>query len=287
MQILLTTIFVFSLMALTGCATVPTPSERQNAADAIASQQGWQSQIISTSTFDLVGYRPAKFESKQDVLTVYIEGDGFAWISSSQPSSNPTPINPIGLKLALKQSSGNAAYLARPCQYVTGTHAKNCARTYWTNKRFSEEVINSENLALDALKSEFGAKHIHLVGYSGGGGVATLLAERRRDVTKLITVAGNLDHEAWTKFLKISPLTGSLNPADNMEKLSHIEQIHFAGEKDKVILPILARNFVAKLPKNTPAKVVVVPNQTHSCCWDQIWPDLLSSAEDKSKTLDK
>lgn len=274
-------LFVFSLLVLTGCTTVPTPSERQKTADKLAEKHAWQSKIISTPEFNLMSYQPAKIDSQQRLLTVYIEGDGLAWLTSSQPSRNPTPINPLGLKLALLQPSGNVAYLARPCQFLEGANAKNCSTTYWTNKRFSPEIITAENAALDKLKSEFGAALLQLIGYSGGGAIATLLAERRTDVVKLITVAGNLDHDAWTKLHKITPLSGSLNPADQIANLSHIEQVHFVGEKDQVIPPVLPQTFVAKLPANTPVKVVVVPNQTHSCCWDQVWPALLSSMDHK------
>jgi hypothetical protein len=44
--------------------------------------------------------------------------------------------------------------------------------------------------------------------------VASLVAARRHDVVRLVTVAGNLDHLAWTTLHGVSPLTGSLNPAD-------------------------------------------------------------------------
>ena len=132
------------------------------------------------------------------VLTVYIEGDGLAWRTRSIPSTNPTPIDPVGLKLALAHPLGNAAYLARPCQYVGGHTARGCDQSYWTNKRFAREVIESSNEALTTLKLEFGARHLQLVGYSGGGAVAALLAAKRDDVIRLVTVAGNLEHLAWT-----------------------------------------------------------------------------------------
>src|SRR3546814_2839304 len=63
----------------------------------------------------------------------------------------------------------------------------------WTSARFSDGVIVSMSDALDRLKEEAGASSLDLVGYSGGGGVAVLLAARRRDVVSIVTIAGNLD----------------------------------------------------------------------------------------------
>ena len=119
---------------------------------------------------------------------------------------------------------------------------------------------------------------MQLVGFSGGGTIAALLAATRDDVDRLITVAGNLNHQAWTTHHSISPLSHSLNPADYREQLAHIEQIHFVGANDKVIPPFLTQQFVTDLPDNSQAKVVVVPNQEHGCCWEDIWADLMQQS---------
>jgi len=39
-----------------------------------------------------------------------------AWLAVPRPSQDPTPVDPLALRLALVQPTGNAAYLARPCQ---------------------------------------------------------------------------------------------------------------------------------------------------------------------------
>jgi len=262
---------------LSSCTSISTMQQRTLAVEQIVSARGWQSQIIATSFFDLMSYRPALHQSKH--LTVYIEGDGLAWLTSRQVSANPTPTNPLVLKMALKDASNSSIYIARPCQYVTGKHIKNCNKKYWTSHRFSTVVIEAMNDAITQLKHSFQAKEFTLVGYSGGGAIATLVAARRDDVVKLITVAGNLDHQAWTDYHNISPLTGSLNPADYQASLSAIEQIHFVGENDKIIPPFLAQLFVDELPANSKSKVIVVPGQTHSYCWDDVWPELLSIIE--------
>ncbi len=65
------------------------------------------------------------------------------------------------------------------------------------------------NVAIDKLKQKYNSEKLQLIGYSGGGAVVTLVASQRSDVISLVTIAGNLDHQTWTKHHKVSPLTGS------------------------------------------------------------------------------
>ena len=51
------------------------------------------------------------------------------------------------------------------------------------------------------------------LGYSGGGTLAMLLAPRFDQTTDVVTVAANLDIDAWTDRHGYSRLSGSLNPA--------------------------------------------------------------------------
>jgi len=263
-----------SLLILFGCSHT-SPSKRLALAEQLASQNDWQKTILKTSSFELSSFLPKKTVMSK-TLTVYIEGDGFAWRTSRRPSADPTPHNPVALKLALKHQNTAVAYLARPCQYQNNSeNSQLCEQSYWTNKRYSEEVINASEQALTQLKDKYRAEKIILVGYSGGAAVAALLASRREDVAKLITVAGNLDHQAWTEFHKVSPLTGSLNPIDYRQQLQSIPQVHFVGEDDKNIPAKLSQDFIANYDSKKFAKVIVVPEQSHSCCWQEIWPKLI------------
>ncbi|EKF7417556.1 TPA: hypothetical protein MXR76_002021 [Pseudomonas aeruginosa] len=81
------------------------------------------------------------------------------------------------------------AYIARPCQYVRNNH---CSYKIWTDRRFSDEAVESISTALDKIKLKMGASHVELVGHSGGGAIALLLAARRYDVTSVHALAGNL-----------------------------------------------------------------------------------------------
>jgi dienelactone hydrolase len=222
-------------------------------------------------------YTPSSYVADAH-LTVYIEGDGLAWINGQQPSSDPTPNNPLALRLALAHPKGNAAYLGRPCQYV-GAGSAGCAEAYWTHQRFAPEVIEASSLALDGLKQQFGATKITLVGYSGGAAVALLLAARRSDISQVITVAGNLDHHAWTQRMKIEALTGSLNPADAIAQLPHIPQTHFAGDVDKTIPQSLTIDFAQRFPLANRPLVIVTPGYGHQCCWADDWPQRLSEVD--------
>ncbi len=263
---------VAAVLLLTACVGVPTVPERRATADALAAAQGWQAVTLPVGRFDLVAYLPTPIQ-QADKLTVYIEGDGLAWLTPSTPSSNPTPVDPIGLKLALAQPEGNAAYLARPCQYL-GASADTCPRRYWTGARFAPEVIDASNGALDRLKARFGASRLILVGYSGGGAVAALLAGQRDDVEHLITVAGNLDPRAWTAFHRITPLDGSLNPLDGVQRLAAIRQTHFVGERDRVIPPALAEHYPEAIRGKGGRNLYLVPGFDHHCCWVREWPRL-------------
>jgi len=273
-------VFLMALLPmLSACATVSSPIERQSAANYLASMYQWQPKIIQTSLFDLISYQSTR-HLKQKLLTVYIEGDGLAWLTKNIISTDPTPINLIGLKLALEHPGGVAVYLARPCQFVGGATARNCHQRYWTDGRFSEEVVESTNQALGSLKAEFGASELQLVAYSGGAAVAALVAARRDDVTKLITVAGNLDHKEWAAHHKISRLLDSLNPADYHKQLESIEQVHFVGADDEVIPLFLAQHFVAEFKLKNKVDIIVVPGFNHRCCWSRDWSKLWASIID-------
>lgn len=254
-------------LLIAACVSAPTVQERHASATSAAEVKGWSEVVIPAGDFDLAAWTPRNI-SQSPELAIYIEGDGLAWISSDTPSADPTPVTPVALQLALAQPEGNAAYLARPCQFVFGSR---CERRFWTSHRFAPEVVDSANRAVDALKAKFGAQRLTLVGYSGGGAVAALLAGRRNDVERLITVAGNLDHRAWTSYHRVSPLTGSLNAADERNKLGHLRQWHFTGQRDRVVPPFLAQSFVAGLSS---ADVSVVEGYDHKCCWAENWPTL-------------
>lgn len=265
-----------SLWLLGGCMTIPTPLERQVVARQLADGKAWRSEQLQTRRFTLQSYLSPQKKAEKS-LTVFIEGDGFAWVNSSTPSFDPSPINPTALKIALHHPDGNAAYLARPCQFQADLGADRCKQRLWTQERFSSEIVDSMNDAVDLLKERFLADSVNLVGFSGGGTIAALLSTRRKDVALLVTIAGNLDIDFWAEHLKITPLTGSLNPAHQVEKLHNIRQIHFTGGKDTSVPPLIAEAFADKFPPERRPVIRHLPTFDHHCCWADNWAYLWRS----------
>jgi dienelactone hydrolase len=268
-----------AIIALTGCSNVPSPAKRIQHIASAATQQGWKSHIIEGEEFDLLAFLPPQ-DPTQALLTIYIEGDGNAWKSRFEASDNPTPIKATALALALQHPG--AVYLSRPCQSIKGPL---CKPELWTSARFSESVINASNMAIDKLKALYQAEALQLIGYSGGGTVAALVAARRKDVKRLVTVAGNLDHRRWTKLHGVSALSTSLNPADVRQSLKTISQYHLVGQDDHIVPPQLTQGFIAEFAPTADIILHIVPDFDHHCCWQKQWLSLLREIDSTSASV--
>lgn len=251
---------VLALM-VAGCAS---PEARLQTATEIAQRADLRAISVAAPPFTLAAY--ARNSDPSNPVVIYIEGDGLAWISRSQPSLDPTPRDPVGLRLAAEDRTSNVIYLARPCQYVRFTA---CDVAYWTDKRFAEEVIRSTSAAIDTLI--LSGHRIHLVGYSGGGAVATLVAARRTDVLSLRTVAGNLDHDALSRYHGVSPMVGSLNPRDVAERLVGLPQLHYVGDRDKVVPPLVSASYLHAMSDARCAAAIRVGGASHDDGWGGFW----------------
>jgi len=148
---------------------------------------------------------------------------------------------------------------------------RGCRQAYWTNLRFSPEVIKAMNEAVTELKNYYHAKKTILIGYSGGGTIATLIAARRTDVAKLITVAAMLDMKQWIDQESLTPLYGSLDPALEWKNLLSIPQTHWVGGKDIIVRKEVAFAFANHFPLAKRPTIKVVPNFDHTCCWTTIY----------------
>lgn len=259
------------VLGLSACAQPPTQTERQARADHLAADQAWVPHRLNSRPLALMAYIPQR-PSASDTLVVYIEGDGLAWYSATQVSSNPTPSDAVALRMALAHPGPEAvAYLARPCQFVSDAP---CDARYWTDARFSEEVIASTSDALDHLLRQSASNRLVLVGYSGGGAVAALVAARRTDVAALITVAGNLDVQGWVQHHRLTPLRRSLDPVSALHALAHVPQLHWVGGKDRTVPATLTLDLARRLQGSVPMDVRVLADLDHGCCWAQEWPTL-------------
>lgn len=261
-------------MSVSGCVTTPSPIDRSALADRLARSAGMTKAMVGTNGFVLATYQ--RIDAPGQPLSIYIEGDGFAWKSRRQLSDDPTPIDPIALRLAVQDPAANVAYLARPCQYLHVQERRRCTQDHWSKQRFSEDVIGAFDQAISQFVNRTRASGVNLIGYSGGGAVAALVAARRYDVVSLRTVAGNLDHGAFTTHHGVTPLTGSLNPAAYGRALARVPQRHFIGTADKTIPPTIFTAFTHHLPSQRCVHLTSVPDASHAQGWVEEWRHLLT-----------
>jgi len=230
--------FLCVLLFLSGCASFQMP-------------QTFTYRQIETEGFVISLWQ--KIENPKEPYYVYIEGDGHAFNRQGQPTTDPTPKSVLMRQMAANDNHANVIYLARPCQFTKGLA---CQQTYWTTARFSPVVIEAE---YQTLKEMIGHAPVILIGFSGGAQIAGLIAVTKDlNVKKVITIAGNLDHKAWTDYHHLPELSQSLNLADYKEKFAHIDQIHYVGEKDDVVPPVLTEEFVG-----SPSLIYIIKNATH------------------------
>ncbi|HMM75617.1 MAG TPA: alpha/beta hydrolase [Gammaproteobacteria bacterium] len=207
-----------------------------------------------------------------DRVHVYLEGDGRPFATRHLPAGDPTPRRRLAREL-MALDPAPSIYLARPC-YEGLAQAPGCAPRLWTEARYGTEVVASLAAALARLRVTHRIGHYTLVGYSGGGVLAMLLAERIEAVDRVITVAANLDLEAWAAAHGYSPLTASLDPARRPPLPPRVAQVHYAGGRDRNVPPA---QISAALRAQTGARLVIVDDAAHARGWITVWPLLLAA----------
>jgi hypothetical protein len=243
-----------------------TRAHQQDAIDIIVAGDRFQHRLIRNHADRI------KLES--DTLIIFLEGDGVPWINSGNtPSNDPTPRKPLAFNLFLKTQLP-AWYLTRPCYNEL---LQGCDSNDWTYGRYSEQVVSSLFRVIQSQLAESMSQHTHrkiiLIGYSGGGALAVLIAARLPLVTGVITIAANLDTQAWTELHRYEPLSLSLNPAD-LAALS-LPLFLMSGDQDANVPYSSITRFLERQPKTVVQRFA---NYDHVCCWEHKWPDLLSSA---------
>ena len=240
-----------------GCQTAPVSRNRTFLAQDIAASAGFTREYIKAGDFTLLTYR--RFEKRSDIIDIYIEGDG-------RPAAHdPTPLDPLALRLAVLDPADNVAYIARPGQYPLSSILE-CDPKYWSTYRFAPEVIDSINKAIDLEKQVAHARHVKIIGYSGGGAIAVLAASKRDDVMSIRTVASPLK----------SSLLGSLDPKDAAMDIAQIPQRHFVGSRDRVVPQSIVWSFVQQEGEETANRVTIVKGVSHTDGWVERWKYLLS-----------
>ena len=228
--------------------------------DDLAAGQGLQRSAIQGTDFSHVIYSRA--DGRGSVWHVYIEGDGKPWWGRYIVAPDPTSDKPLMLRL-MQQDAAPQLYLGRPC-YLGMVTDPACKPWIWTHGRYSDQVVSSMRAALERLIEKHGIDDLVLIGHSGGGTLAMLLAERIAQTRMIITLAGNLDTKAWTERHDYSPLLGSLNPAERPPLSPQIRQFHFAGAQD--------RNLPA-----TGSDVIIVDGVGHVRGWEAIYCEILKA----------
>lgn len=263
-----------TLALATGCAA---PAARELWADLSAkgAAYGFAPLTVSTPPFALSALlKTPQNGTAPEYLVVYLEGDGRVLTPQGTVRDDPTPSKTLVFDLAALDPAPAVLYLARIGQFQP-QDAGPGNQTYWSEGRLGPDAVQAAAAAVTALKERTGARRVYLIGFSGGGGLACLLAARRDDVAGLVTVAGLLDHDWWTTTNNYPALTASLNPADFAAKLADIPQIHFYGLDDTLISPAMSARF-AGLADFKDLTRVAVPGG-HDTGWQKAWPGLLQN----------
>lgn len=211
---------------------------------------------------------------------VYVEGDGLAFLRRHERSPDPTPIDPVALAMATADPHpGAVVYLGRPCQFVP-ERAPRCDPLWWTAARFGPAVVDATDERLDALVRDAGVvPPFVLVGYSGGGVVAALVAAGRDDVATLVTVASPLDVDAWTEAAGVPPLVASTSPVGRADRLATLDQLHFTSARDRRVPAFVVDRFVEAQGGPTPRRRVVRREGVAHGDWLRAWPEALPILE--------
>ncbi len=260
----------FCLLGTTSCANLDHFGGSRQSVENWGKERQFLAMPLLAGAFDLLALQ--RVTGTSNTLTIYIEGDGAAWSTRYHPPRDPTPQKPVALALAAADPSPAVVYLGRPCQYLDERALANCSPIWWTTHRFSTEVLTAYEQALDTLKAQSSATKLRLVGYSGGGVIATLLAIRRRDVASLITVASPLALGEWTRLQGISALNNSLDPL--IETGSLPPATHWIGMGDELVPVSVVETFAQKKG----GTVRSVKGYDHDCCWTNAWKQLLKES---------
>ena len=258
------------LLLIQGCAT---PSEKF--IDA-ATQLGLSNQLVIGSPHQHRLFTNS-LASHSDIikeLHVYLDGDGTPWRTSTRIADDPTSRNPLILEMMAKDPAA-AVLIGRPCYYGLNISPL-CNESLWTSHRYAAEVVVSMNAAIQQWMSSKEINHLVLIGYSGGGVLATLLVPYLQKTSTVITIAANLDIEAWSRHHGHLPPVASLNPAKDAHIPASVRQIHLAGLQDENVPAGIIEAF-SRTQKN--ALYLPFPKFDHVCCWLDIWPDVLKSSE--------
>ncbi len=211
----------------------------------------------------------SRIEDANQPVTAYIEGDVRGWVPTADPGVDASPDDYLGLRLATLDPAENVVVISRPCQFEIDDAA--CRSETWKNGRLAAQIYTAVNRALDYTVSVVPRARLNLVGYSGGGAIAALLAARRHDVISLRTIAGNLDPNGNGRTHGSVPQNDFIDPMEIAPRLALLPQEHFVGGKDLLIPPFLTENFVKAIGLSYCVKVTPIEEASHKTGWEEAW----------------
>ncbi len=243
----------------------------------VLEEAGADYDVVSTGYFKhLVSIRHD--DHKNGVVVVYIEGDGLPWVSRTRVSYEPTADNPLLLNWFVGVEMPSM-YLGRPCYF--DLNDEHCSAYWYTHGRYSNDVVDSMVRAVENVLPE---RPLILVGHSGGGTIAMLIAERLDYVKAVVTIAGNLQVQEWIAHHKYSALKGSLDPSEGAVLDDGVSQMHFYSTDDEVIKSEWITSFAAGQPH---AKVTEFPVVGHSVGWNAYRSDIMGYLDELARELDR
>ena len=247
------------LLVLVGCASPTTKLDRR------AQTLGFSIAVVKGDGFLHRAYMSGDIDSAKRVH-IYLDGDGRPWLWQRQAADDPTPSSTLVLEL-MSQDSTASIYLGRPCYFVL----ERCDDRLWTTARYSPQVVKSMTAAVQQLLRHNDQASISLVGYSGGGALATLMVADLPAVDEVVTVAANLDIDYWVALHGYAPLDDSFNPIESAD-LAGVRHWHWVGGRDEEVRPEMARRFVERHG----GTLREINDFDHRCCWADQWAELLA-----------
>jgi len=244
---------IFSVcIAYQGCA---------NSIETEASDIGMVALTLKGAPFKHRVYSlPAESESSTPVVFLLVDGDGRAFINPTTVAADPTPEFSSLLALSPDLAElGDVFYLGRPCYHRMND--PQCNPILWTLARYSQTIIDSSVSAARQLIQK--GDRVILLGYSGGGVIAMLMARLLHpQVAGVVTFGSPLDTDAWTSFHGYTRLALSENPASDPDSFSNFCQAHLFGNRDQIVPEELFTSW--RWHSTHPASIV---SSDHSCCW--------------------
>lgn len=264
---------VLTLLTLAACGG-PMFEVRSRIPDRLGMPVHMLKRTVHTDSFDFIAYERVRERGKSAML--YIEGDGITYTQFGQPAKDPTPASPLAMHLASRDNNKpNVIYLARPCQYTDKPTELCTNNIFWTSGRYSKPVIDAMDQAISEIKDHYNLKGFDIVGWGGGGTIATLLAAKRNDIYTIRTVAGNLDHSQTTTHLNTVSYDKSMNPVDIADRIADIPQYHFIGKYDVAVPSRAMHKFLDASGETRCIRYSVIDSVSHERGWVNRWPELL------------